>query len=248
MLNNRTDKIRLLICLIAGTFILLFVGLITISKALAQWPNYRESFFNPTFSFFNSPYTNSFASSSFPSIGFRGSESYGNYGNGGIYNSYTYGNFGTFSPSIFSSFPGTTMRGLYGGPNGGLYAGLTNYNTFSPGIYSSEMPNTYITPLSLGPWTNPSPRQGLTITPNNSWPGAPNIWATPFPGGSYPYPYPYPSPKSGLTIIKTNTDGLLEERIRDALGLDDDEPITKEKALTLTSLNAKDMCFEQLLQ
>ena len=187
-----------------------------------------------------SPYTNSYISSLYPSFGFRGLENYGNYVDGGISNSYNYGNFGNFSPSIFSPFPGTALLGLYGGGvNRGLYQDEQIIPTFSPGIFSPLSSNISMNPLSLGQWNTPSVFPGSIFPGGNTWPGISNIWSTPYPGGQYPYPYPYPSPSSrtssGLTIIRTNTDGLLEERIRDALGLEANETITTAKALSLTS-------------
>ena len=71
MLNNRTDKKKLLKCLIDCIFILTFIGLIITSRSLAQGPPYNDFSLTPTLSLFDSPYTdytNSFTSSSFPSI------------------------------------------------------------------------------------------------------------------------------------------------------------------------------------
>ncbi|TEU01461.1 MAG: leucine-rich repeat domain-containing protein [Candidatus Stahlbacteria bacterium] len=231
--------------LVIAIFIVLIINL---SAAFAQWPPYSGSLFNTTSSFFNSQYENSFSPvfSSFSGLGFRGLENYGNYATGGFNNSYTYGNFGNFSPSIFSPFSGSFTGGPYGGPSGGLYTGLTNYNTFSPGIFSPLSSNVYMNPLQ---WNTPSFFPGSIYTANNNWTGMSNIWSMPFPGGQYPYnPYSSPYPRTasgGLTIIRTDTDGLLEERIRDELGLGSNVTITTAKALSLTSLDANDMCFEQ---
>jgi len=214
--------------------VMFMVAITSLSGTSAQWPLYSGSLFTPASSFFNSPYGNYFSPgfSPFPGSGFRGLENYGTYVTGGVNNLYTYNNFG-----------------LYG--TNGLYPGLPNYNPFSPGIFSPFISQAYMNPLSLGQWNVPSPWPGSTFTAGNVWPGVTNIRSMPYPGGQYTYPYPspYPSPyprtSSGLTVIRTNTDGLLEERIRDALGLGAHEPITTEKALTLTSLDASDMCYEQ---
>jgi len=182
MLNNRTDKIRLLNYLIIGIFILIFVGLITTSRSLAQWPPYNDygsfsdSFFNPTFSLSNLPYTNSFTSSSFPSFEFRGSE---NYGTDVIYGNSQYNN-SSLSPSY-------------------NYSNGRGYDFFSPSPNFSFEPNPYpyMTSLSLGPWASPSPWQGVTVTANNSWSG--NWWTglpTVIPIPRTPSPAPSPAPKN----------------------------------------------------
>lgn len=240
--------------------IAIFISLITLSRALAQWSSYTESFYTPATSLFNSLNTNFYPSSLFSSSAFRGLENYNNYTTSGATNFYqpTFSSFpGSFAGGVYGGFGGLTggLGGLYGGLGGlygGLYSGLTNYNLFSPGIFppSSFIPNTYNTfmqPLSLGQWNTPSSWPGSMITANNYWPQVSNLWSRPYPGGQYPYPYPSPSSRtsSGLTIIRTNTEGLIEERIRDTLGLGANEPITTAKALTLTSLDASDMCFEE---
>jgi len=171
--------------LIVGTFILIFIGLIITSRSLAQWPPYNDygdfsdSFFNPTLFLSNSPYTNSFTSSSFPSIGFRGLENYGTdviYGNSQYNNSsfpfYDNSYMPLFSPSPALSYPF----------QGGLHAGPTGYNPFSfnPVPYSMALyPNIAISSM---PWF-----------PINV--AAPNIW---LPSVVPPYnpfnPFPFPNP------------------------------------------------------
>jgi len=194
MINNRTDKIRLLKCLIVGTFILIFIGLIITSGSLAQWPPYNDyggfpdSFFNPTLSLSNSPYTNSFTSSSFPSFEFRGLENYGTdviYGNSPYNNSsfpfYDNSYMPLFSPSPALSYPF----------QGGLYAGPTGYNPFSFNF------NPYSTFLYPNIASSSLPWSPINVT-------APNIW---LPSVVPPYnPFnPFPSPNQYIPSAPAQT-------------------------------------------
>ena len=179
MLDNRKNKItRFFKYPTAGLVILIFIGLITLSGALAQWPPYNESFFSPSYSLLNSP----------PEYGwYRGLENTGDYLNGGYssYNNSFYPTYGNSFPSSFSSYPGSLSGGLYGGPYGGLYALSPSYNYSNGRVYDFFLPSPnlsfepnpypYMTPLSLGPWASPSPWQGVTVTANNSWSG--NWWS-----------------------------------------------------------------------
>jgi len=173
MLNTRTDEISLVKYVVICTFILTLIDLVNVSGALAQWPTYGGYFFGSSPYSFNTFYRNSSALYPATGSGSRSLESYGNYVTAGIYGqSISIPSYVNLSPSISFSFPG----GLYGGSNGGLFAGVTNYNTFSPSSISSPFTPSYITPLSVGPWpTTSSPWQGVTITPNNSWTGLSTI-------------------------------------------------------------------------
>jgi len=216
MINNRTDRIRLLNYLIPGIFILIFVGLIITSRALAQWPPYNDFSLTPTYSLFDTSYTNytnSFTSSSFPSIGFRGLENYGNYLNGETYSQYN-NNFSSFYDnsytSSFSLFPESfTNLGPF---PGGLYAGLTNYNPFFPNPSLPFFSDPYSTFLYPSPIINFPPWQGLNIT-NNLWPpwSIPSIFSPPsiIPTPKSPDPEPADAPykRSGEWQSQQLTDG-----------------------------------------
>ncbi len=192
MINKRTDRIRLLKCLIVGTFILIFIGLIITSIVSAQWPPYNDFSLTPTYSLFDTSYTNytnSFTSSSFPSFEFRGSENYGNYLNGETYSQYNnnfspyYDNSYTSSFSLFSD----SFNNLGPFP-GGLYPGLTGYDPFFPNPSLPFLLDPYSTFLYPSPIINFLPWQGLNIT-NNLW----SPWSIP---SIFSPPSMIPTPKS----------------------------------------------------
>jgi len=145
---------------------------------------------------------------------------------GGIYGQYTnafipstpYNNVSPSSGSSLSAlslFPsgpsyGGLYGGLYGGPNGGLFAGLTSYGVYPSGTFPS-WPQSYSAPMYSGTGVIPPPLLGLaqagtimgtvispviTVTPDNSWPGAPSIIPIPHPPG-YGETTPAPAPWKG---------------------------------------------------
>ena len=150
MINNRTDRIRLLKCLMVCT-ILIFVGLITTSRALAQWSPYSGSFYDSTdFSSFRTPYGNYPLQTSSSDLWSRGLENYGNYSYNDLFSPYsnsflTSGSFVSPAFSFFNTpygnYPSQTSP-LYpeaipvGQYTGESYTGLTGYNPFFPNISS----------------------------------------------------------------------------------------------------------------
>jgi len=199
MINKRTDRIKLLKYLIPGIFLLIFVGLIITSNALAQWPPYNEyaSFtdysFNPSLSLSNSPYNYSYTSSSFPTFEFNGNSPYNNSFLSYYDNSY----MPLFSISSALSYPF----------QGGLYAGPIGYNPFSFNF------DPYSTFLYTSPIVNFSPWQNLNIISNFWSPPwfTPPIFSPssiiPVPKGPDPEPADEPSKLSGEWQSQQLTDG-----------------------------------------
>lgn len=230
-MNNNKRNGTFLKCLLVSIILMIFVCLMHTSVTLSQWTPYSNT------GWLSQPLINTSYFSFSPISNYQGIST------NGFYPSY----MNSYSSGLFS-FPGS----IYGNSYRGLYPGLISYNYTSGLGYNPFSP--FSTSSFLNPYTGPyswqAPTQSLLLTPftnpfvpvsvNNQWTQyiqSPWIQYTPQP----------PIAKSGLTIINIDTEGLLESRIREALGLEPNETITKEKILTLTSLEAKDMCLEKMI-